>query len=111
MPRLSPVASKWAPNANGIVSWFASSTTDQAFRRTFAAGCSIRSSPPSRLATAPRLASISSDRRTPPGVGLDIVRRLLAHTDADIEVESVPGRTEFRVSLPVADANGAAGQP
>jgi signal transduction histidine kinase len=45
------------------------------------------------------------------GLGLDIVRRLLAHNDADIEVESVPGRTEFRVSLPVADANGAAGQP
>lgn len=45
------------------------------------------------------------------GLGLDIVRRLLAHNDADIEVESVPGRTEFRVSLPIADANGAAGQP
>ncbi len=44
------------------------------------------------------------------GLGLDIVRRLLAHNDADIEVESVPGRTEFRVSLPIADANGAAGQ-
>ena len=43
------------------------------------------------------------------GLGLDIVRRLLAHNDADIEVESVPGRTEFRVSLPIADANGAAG--
>ena len=45
------------------------------------------------------------------GLGLDIVRRLLAHNDADIEVESVPGRTEFRVSLPIADANGAPGQP
>ena len=45
------------------------------------------------------------------GLGLDIVRRLLAHNDADIEVESVPGRTEFRVSLPIADATGAAGQP
>jgi signal transduction histidine kinase len=36
------------------------------------------------------------------GLGLDIVRRLIAHNDADIEVESAPGRTEFRVSLPVA---------
>ena len=44
------------------------------------------------------------------GLGLDIVRRLLTHNDADIDVESVPGRTEFRVSLPLADANGAAGQ-
>lgn len=38
------------------------------------------------------------------GLGLDIVRRLLSHNDAEIEVESAPGRTEFRVSLPVADA-------
>jgi len=45
------------------------------------------------------------------GLGLDIVRRLLVHNNADIEVESAPGRTEFRVSLPVAEANGAAGQP
>jgi signal transduction histidine kinase len=37
------------------------------------------------------------------GLGLDIVRRLLAHNDAEIEVESAPGRTEFRVSLPVDD--------
>ena len=44
------------------------------------------------------------------GLGLDIVRRLLTHNDADIDVESVPGRTEFRVSLPLADANGAVGQ-
>ena len=36
------------------------------------------------------------------GLGLDIVRRLVSHNDATIEVESVPGRTEFRVSLPVA---------
>jgi signal transduction histidine kinase len=41
------------------------------------------------------------------GLGLDIVRRLLTHNDADIDVESVPGRTEFRVSLPIADLNGA----
>jgi signal transduction histidine kinase len=44
------------------------------------------------------------------GLGLDIVRRLLTHNDADIDVESVPGRTEFRVSLLLADANGAVGQ-
>ncbi len=38
------------------------------------------------------------------GLGLDIVRRLLAHNKANIEVESAPGRTEFRVCLPIADA-------
>jgi signal transduction histidine kinase len=37
------------------------------------------------------------------GLGLDIVRRLLAHNDADLDVESVPGRTEFRVTLPIAE--------
>jgi signal transduction histidine kinase len=37
------------------------------------------------------------------GLGLDIVRRLVQHNDAQIEVDTVPGRTEFRVSLPVAD--------
>jgi len=37
------------------------------------------------------------------GLGLDIVRRLLTHNDADIEVDTVPGRTEFRVTLPIAD--------
>lgn len=41
------------------------------------------------------------------GLGLDIVRRLLTHNDAEIEVESAPGRTEFRVVLPVADAVAA----
>jgi len=35
------------------------------------------------------------------GLGLDIVHRLVRHNDAEIEVESAPGRTEFRVSLPV----------
>ena len=45
------------------------------------------------------------------GLGLDIVRRLLIHNDADIEVESVPGRTEFRVSLPLAGADVARAQP
>jgi signal transduction histidine kinase len=38
------------------------------------------------------------------GLGLDIVRRLISHNDAAIDVESAPGRTEFRVSLPLADA-------
>jgi signal transduction histidine kinase len=37
------------------------------------------------------------------GLGLDIVRRLLAHNDADLDVESVPGRTEFRVTLLIAE--------
>jgi signal transduction histidine kinase len=37
------------------------------------------------------------------GLGLDIVRRLVDRNDGQIEVESEPGRTEFRVSLPVAD--------
>jgi signal transduction histidine kinase len=41
------------------------------------------------------------------GLGLDIVRRLVSHNDAAIEVESRPGRTEFRVFLPLADAEGA----
>jgi len=45
------------------------------------------------------------------GLGLDIVRRLVTHNDADIEVETVPGRTEFRVSFPLADAEGSGGQP
>jgi signal transduction histidine kinase len=36
------------------------------------------------------------------GLGLDIVRRLVRHNDGAIDVESKPGRTEFRVSLPIA---------
>ena len=39
------------------------------------------------------------------GLGLDIVRRLVQHNDGQIEVESQPGKTEFRVSLPVADGS------
>jgi signal transduction histidine kinase len=38
------------------------------------------------------------------GLGLDIVRRLVQHNEGEISVESQPGRTEFRVSLPVAQA-------
>jgi signal transduction histidine kinase len=41
------------------------------------------------------------------GLGLDIVRRLVRHNDGTIEVESRPGRTEFRVALPIAAGNGA----
>lgn len=44
------------------------------------------------------------------GLGLDIVRRLVSHNDADIDVESRPGRTEFRVSLPLAEAASTGGQ-
>ena len=35
------------------------------------------------------------------GLGLDIVRRLLKQHEGDISLESVPGRTEFEVRLPV----------
>jgi signal transduction histidine kinase len=41
------------------------------------------------------------------GLGLDIVRRLVQHNDGTIEVESAPGRTEFRVSLPIDDGTGS----
>jgi signal transduction histidine kinase len=43
------------------------------------------------------------------GLGLDIVRRLVRHNDGVIDVESQPGRTEFRVSLPIAEADAARG--
>jgi signal transduction histidine kinase len=36
------------------------------------------------------------------GLGLDIVRRLVQRHEGEIDVQSRPGRTEFRVSLPVA---------
>ena len=35
------------------------------------------------------------------GLGLDIVRRLVDRNEGSIEVESEPGRTVFRVALPV----------
>jgi signal transduction histidine kinase len=41
------------------------------------------------------------------GLGLDIVRRLVQHNDGEISVESEPGRTEFRVELPVAEGVSA----
>jgi len=40
------------------------------------------------------------------GLGLDIVRRLLLHNEGTIDVESERGRTEFRVTLPVAEDEG-----
>ena len=33
-------------------------------------------------------------------MGLDIVRRILRRHEGEIEVDSRPGRTEFRVILP-----------
>jgi signal transduction histidine kinase len=39
------------------------------------------------------------------GLGLDIVRRLVRHNDGTIDVESQPGRTEFRVTLPIAETH------
>jgi len=38
------------------------------------------------------------------GLGLDIARRLVRHNDGAIDVESRPGRTEFRVTLPIAES-------
>jgi signal transduction histidine kinase len=38
------------------------------------------------------------------GLGLDIVRRLVLRHNGQIELDSRRGRTEFRVTLPVADA-------
>jgi signal transduction histidine kinase len=42
------------------------------------------------------------------GLGLDIVRRLVRHNDGEISVESQPGKTEFRVVLHAAGAEGGA---
>ena len=44
------------------------------------------------------------------GLGLDIVQRLITHNEAEIDVRSVPGRTEFTVSLPLAEADAAEGR-
>ena len=43
------------------------------------------------------------------GLGLDIVRRLVLHNEARIEVESRPGRTVFSVWLPLAGGAAAGG--
>ncbi len=45
------------------------------------------------------------------GLGLDIVRRLVRHNDGEIDVDSRPGRTEFRVSLRTAESDGDGGRP
>jgi signal transduction histidine kinase len=39
------------------------------------------------------------------GLGLDIVRRLVNHNDGAIEFDSRPGRTVFRVWLPIAEVH------
>ncbi|HTO77481.1 MAG TPA: ATP-binding protein [Thermoanaerobaculia bacterium] len=44
------------------------------------------------------------------GLGLDIVRRLVQHNEGEIAVESRPGRTEFQVTLPLAEIEGAEGR-
>ena len=41
------------------------------------------------------------------GLGLDIARRLVRQHDGQIEVDSRPGRTEFRVILPAGGSDGA----
>jgi signal transduction histidine kinase len=41
------------------------------------------------------------------GLGLDIVRRLVQHNDGQIDVESQPGRTEFQVTLPIAETESS----
>lgn len=37
------------------------------------------------------------------GLGLDIVRRIVVHHEGEIEAESAPGRTVFRVCLPITE--------
>ena len=39
------------------------------------------------------------------GLGLDIARRLVRHNEATIDFESRPGRTQFRVTMPIAEAD------
>jgi signal transduction histidine kinase len=43
------------------------------------------------------------------GLGLDIVRRLVRHNDGEISFESHPGRTQFLVSLPLAEIDPTGG--
>ncbi len=42
------------------------------------------------------------------GLGLDIVQRVVRAHRGELDVSSVPGRTEFRVGLPLTDGVGAA---
>ena len=39
------------------------------------------------------------------GIGLDTVNRIIKHHNGEIKVDSVPGRTEFAVCIPVIAAN------
>jgi signal transduction histidine kinase len=39
------------------------------------------------------------------GLGLDISRRIVQRHDGQIEVESRPGRTEFRITLPAVQGS------
>ncbi len=41
------------------------------------------------------------------GLGLDIARRLVRHNDGIIDVDSRPGHTEFRISLPIAESGSS----
>jgi signal transduction histidine kinase len=39
------------------------------------------------------------------GIGLDTVNRIIKHHSGEIKVDSVPGRTEFAVCIPIVAAN------
>ncbi len=75
-------------------SWCAWWITALAFRRASGNASSSRFSPPSRWARVPDLAWI-------------LFAGWCGHNDGLIEVESEPGRTEFRVALPIAEPIGA----
>ena len=51
-----------------------------------------------------------SGRENGTGLGLALVSKILADHDALISVDSAPGHTAFRISLPVAPTN-LAGEP
>jgi signal transduction histidine kinase len=40
------------------------------------------------------------------GLGLDVVRRLVQRQEGAVDLESMPGRTDFQVRLPVAEQQG-----
>jgi len=50
-----------------------------------------------------------SGRENGTGLGLALVSKIISDHDGWISVESVPGRTVFRISLPVAPKEGGAG--
>ena len=70
----------------------ACATTGRAFRRTSGRICSSRSS---------RSKSAGS------GLGLALVAKIIGDHGGLIEVDSRPGRTEFRLHLPVLTDNGS----